>query len=185
MPQPSTPPEAAPSADAEIARRMAAGDRAALEEAYRRHRDRVFSTAYRLMADAGSAADLTHDAFVRAFERAAQYRGEAALGTWISRIALNLGLRQLRRERWLLRFAAERAWRAVPAEPAPAAAIDLDRALLRLPAALRTALVLVTLEGYPHAEAAAALGISEAACRQRVHRARAALAAELRPEEEE
>lgn len=185
VPQPEPPSHAPHSGDAEMARRLVAGDRAALDEVYRRHRDRVFTGVYRLVADAGTAADLTHDAFLRAFERSAQYRGEAGLGTWISRIATNLALRHLRRDRWLLRFAAERVWRAQPAEPTPAAAIDLDRALLRLSASLRAPLVLVALQGYSHAEAAAALGISEAACRQRVHRARGALAADLRPGEQE
>lgn len=185
VPQPEPPAQSAPADDAGVALRLAAGDRAALDETYRRHRDRVFTTVYRLVADAGTAADLTHDAFLRAFERSAQYRGEAQLGTWICRIAANLALKHLRRERWMLRFGAERLWRAVPAEPTPAVAIDLDRALLRLPASLRAALVLVALEGYSHADAAAALGISEAACRQRVHRARGVLAAELRPGGEE
>lgn len=183
VPQPE-PPHAPLFDDAGVALRLAAGDRSALDETYRRHRDRVFTCVYRLVADAGTAADLTHDAFLRAFERSSQYRGEAGLGTWICRIATNLALRHLRRERWMLRFGADRVWRAVPAEPTPAAAIDLDRALLRLPSSLRAALVLVALEGYSHADAAAALGISEAACRQRVHRARGALAAELGPGEE-
>lgn len=165
--------------DLALAERMAAGDRAAFAEVYTAHRDAVFTAAYRLVGHA--AADVTHDAFVQAFERAATYRGEAPLGGWIRRIAINLALKRLRRDRWLSRWTDR--WAAPRlARPTTADAIDLDRAIMALPATLRTPFVLHVVEGYPHAEIAERLGIGEAACRQRVHRARARLARALSEE---
>lgn len=153
--------------------------------AYLRHRDRVFTVIYRLVGDPSDAADLTHDAFVRAFEHAASFRGgESAVGTWLLRIAINVALAHRRRVRWFARFTHQPPSLPTSAPtvvgPVSSEALDLDRAIRGLPSALRTAFVLHTVEGYPYAEIASVLGTSEAPCRQRIHRARTQLAAALR-----
>lgn len=169
--------------DVELARRMAAGERTALAEAYDAHRDQVFTAAHRLV-DRSAAADVVQDAFLLAFERAASYRGDAPLGAWIRRIAINVALGELRRARWLDRFRSRPAEPPQPARPVSAEAIDLDRAIAALPETLRTVFVLHAVEGYSHEEIAGMLGIGEAACRQRLHRARTRLAARLERSEE-
>lgn len=169
-----------PSLDRELAQRMADGDRTALAEVYGTHSDQVFTAVRRLVEDA--APDLTHDAFIQAFERAASYRGEGPLGAWIRRIAINLALKRIRRDRWLSRW-RHSSTESRMARPTTADAIDLDRAISALPATLRTAFVLHVIEGYSHGEIARQLGIKEAACRKRVHRARVRLTEELLEEE--
>ena len=161
----------------ELVARLRRGQREAQGEAYLRYRDRVFSVVYRIVGRRAVAAELTHDAFLRAFERAAEFRGDCAFGTWVTRIATNLALGHLRRERWL-RFALPEDV-PEPVRPVSSAALDLDRAILALPDALRTVFVLHAVEGHSYAEVAVLLDISEAACRQRLHRARARLAAAL------
>ncbi|MBA4159270.1 MAG: sigma-70 family RNA polymerase sigma factor [Gemmatimonadetes bacterium] len=163
--------------DIEVATRIAAGDYVALAELYERHKDAIFTVAYRLL-DREAAADVVQDVFLLVSERAGSFRGDAPLGAWIRRIAVNLALRQLRRERWLLRFRIR--WiPPKPVGPALTEAIDLDRAIAQLPESLRAPFVLHVIEGYSHAETSELLGTSEAACRQRVHRARARLASVL------
>ena len=155
---------------------------AALGDAYRSHRDRIFTSVYRLVGSAATAADLTHDAFLRALEQIPRFRGEAALGTWIGRIAVNLALRHLHRERRMLvadPVALAALERPTLAAPSLAEALDLDRAIAALPDALRLVFVLHAVEGYTYAEVAAMLDTTEAACRQRLHRARVHLAAAL------
>jgi RNA polymerase sigma-70 factor (ECF subfamily) len=159
---------------------MMVEDRAALAEVYDEHKDMIFTAVYRLVGDV-AAADVTHDAFLLAFERAASFRGDALLGAWIRRIAVNLALRSLRQERWLDRFRGR--WISAPLTgPSPTEAIDLDRAIARLPESLRAPFVLHAIEGYSHAEISSLLSVSEAACRQRLHRARARLASVLSDE---
>ena len=168
--------------DAETARGIADGDRGALASAYEAHHARVFGTLYRLLGDPAAAADLTHDAFLRAWESAPRFRGEAGLGTWITRIGINLALKQLRRERWMAAFRQRELAEPAVARPVSLDALELDRAIRALPDTLRSVFVLHAVEGYPHPEVAALLAISEAACRQRLHRARMLLAATLAEE---
>jgi RNA polymerase sigma-70 factor, ECF subfamily len=170
--------------DAELSERMASGDMGALGEAYREHRDRIYTLVLRLVGDQAAAADITHDAFLRAYDRASQFRGRASLGTWICRIATNLGLRYLRRERWrLLPLTRSAEPFALPRGPVLIEVLDLDRAIAALPEKLRVVFVLHAVEGHSHAEIAQLLRISEASCRQRLHRARVQLASDLEAEE--
>lgn len=166
--------------DMSLARRMAAGDRSALGEAYAEWSGRVHTVVSRIAGC--DAEDVTHDAFMQAFQRAADYRGDGPLHAWIERIGVRLALRSLRRQRLLDRFAA-RFHTPVPAAPAPAEAVELDRRIRALPESLRTVFVLHAVEGYPHDEVARLVGITEAASRQRLRRARALLAAAFKQED--
>ena len=78
------------------------GDPAAERELYDRHVDRVYRLVYRMAGDAEQAREFTQDAFVRAFERLATFRGESAFSTWLGSIAISVtltGLKQ-RKRRW-------------------------------------------------------------------------------------
>ena len=64
-----------------------AGDPAAERRLYEAHVDRVYRLAYRMTGDDTLAQDCTQDTFVRVFDRLAEFRGEAALSTWIHSVA--------------------------------------------------------------------------------------------------
>ena len=64
---------------------------------YEAHVDRVFRLAYRMTGDADRAQDYTQETFIRAFERLAEFRGEAALSTWLGSIAISVTLNGLRK----------------------------------------------------------------------------------------
>lgn len=163
-----------------LAVRMAQGDLRALDEAYRRHADEVYSAVVRITGSA-DAGDVTHDAFLRAFERAHQFHGTGELGGWIRTIAVNLALQQVRTRKRHLGLLARR-WRKEPvlAHPAAAEAIELERAIADLPDTLRLAFLLIAVEGRTHEDVAAHLNISVSASRKRYQRAREALGAKLR-----
>jgi RNA polymerase sigma-70 factor, ECF subfamily len=158
--------------DVRLARRMAAGDRSALGEAYATWSSRVHSVASRIVGH--DAADVTHDAFMQAYERAGDYSGRGPLRAWIERIAVTLALKSLRRQRLFQGFAS-RTQLPVPATPVSAETAELETAIRELPDALRTVFVLQAVEGYTHDEVAAMLGITGSASRQRLRRARAML----------
>src|ERR1700750_273957 len=90
------PDEGAP-ADHELLRRHVAGDADAFGELFRRHRDRLWAVALRTVCDPDEAADALQDAMVSAFRRAADFRGESAVTTWLHRIVVNASLDRLRR----------------------------------------------------------------------------------------
>jgi RNA polymerase sigma-70 factor, ECF subfamily len=168
--------------DAELLRRHVAGDTEAFGELFRRHRERLWAVALRTLCDPDDAADALQDAMVSAFCRAADFRGESAVTTWLHRIVVNASLDRLRRR--VARPAAssgnEQAFEAVmAADPDPARAcdtrLDIDAALRTLPPQQRAALVLVDMLGFPVDAAAAILGISPGTVKSRCARARARL----------
>src|SRR4029077_11542850 len=90
------PDEGAP-ADHELLRRHVAGGADAFGELFRRHRDRLWAVALRTVCDPDEAADALQDAMISAFRRAADFRGDSAVTTWLHRIVVNACLDRLRR----------------------------------------------------------------------------------------
>ena len=159
------------------ANRAATGDQAAFERLYRRHVARIHTLARR-MAGPDAADDLTQDVFVRAWDKLATFRGESAFGTWLHRLAVNVVLSRRRSEKsertWILddEFAlADAATAAVH----PAARMDLDSAIARLPDGARKVFVLHDVEGWTHEEIAERMGLVPGTSKSQLSRARAAL----------
>jgi RNA polymerase sigma-70 factor (ECF subfamily) len=182
--------------DAELLRRHAAGDVEAFGLLFRRHKDRLWAVALRTTCDPEDAADALQEAMISAFRRAKDFRGDAAVTTWLHRIVVNAALDRLRRRpsrsvSWsgdpealeaLLAGNSHEPSTAVPSprSPAPSAdsvetRLDVDAALRLLTAEQRAALVLVDMLGYPVAEVAAILAVSEGTVKSRCARARARL----------
>jgi RNA polymerase sigma-70 factor (ECF subfamily) len=166
--------------DAELLRAHVAGEPDAFGELFRRHRDRLWAVALRTLTDREEAADALQEALLSAHRSAARFRGDSAVTTWLHRIVVNSCLDRLRRRR---------AHPTVPLEEQPgrgrepvAPAPDHDTVLLvrealaRLAPDQRTAIVLVDLQGYSVAEAAAILEVAEGTVKSRCARGRARLA---------
>src|SRR6059036_447141 len=83
------PASAAAESEAADVALAASGDARAFERLYRTHVSRIHSLCRRMM-DADQADDLTQDVFVRAWQKLGTFRGEAAFGTWLHRLAVNL-----------------------------------------------------------------------------------------------
>lgn len=179
------------SSDEELARHAAAGDHAAFAQLVARHESRIYGLARRLTGSPADAEDVLQETFVRVYRKLGTFRGEAQFSTWLFRVATNCALMARRRRRrqptvsldaYLPAF--ERGGRHVRAgDHGRAARAEelLDRrrltgalrpALERLPDRYRTPLVLKDLEDLETREVARVLGLTEAAVRQRVHRAR-------------
>jgi RNA polymerase sigma-70 factor (ECF subfamily) len=78
--------------EAALVARACSGEVAAFEQLYNRAGGRIFALCLRMSGDRDRAVELTHEAFVRAWERLGQYRGESAFTTWMHRLAVNLVL---------------------------------------------------------------------------------------------
>lgn len=176
---------AAVHGDELLVRRAQQGEVGAFEGLYRTHVGRVYAVCRRMTADPALAEDLTQEAFVRAWEKLATFRGESALSTWLHRLAVNVVLGHFRAaDRRGGRGVAED--RADPADaPAvtthPGAALDLERAIARLPQRARTVFVLHDVEGYRHEEVAALAGMAVGTSKAQLSRARRLLREVLSP----
>jgi RNA polymerase sigma-70 factor, ECF subfamily len=83
--------------DAELLRRHVAGDTEAFGALFLRHKDRLWAVALRTVCDPDDAADALQEAMISAFRRAADFRGESAVTTWLHRIVVNAAVDRLRR----------------------------------------------------------------------------------------
>ena len=165
----------AETADAALA---ASGDGSAFERLYRAHVSRVHSLVRRMMGTE-EADDVTQDVFVRAWQKLSTFRGEAAFGTWLHRLAVNviLARRTTRRTERSRYETAENALETLPwgRETDVAHAMDFEKAIDRLPDGAREVFVLHDIEGYRHEEIAALLKIVPGTSKSQLHHARMTL----------
>lgn len=158
-------------------------DPAAERELYDAHVDRVYRLAYRLAGDPDQAAEYTQDTFVRVFDRLGEFRGESALSTWITSIALSVaytGMRKIKRFRQRETDLDEAApMPSVRRQAEPDLKSRLASAIDALPEGYRTVFLMHDVEGYTHEEIGTALGIQEGTSKAQLSRARARLRAML------
>jgi RNA polymerase sigma-70 factor (ECF subfamily) len=154
--------------------RAARGDRRAFERVYRTHVARVHALVRR-MVGAEEAEEVTQDVFVRAWQRLGTFRGEAAFGTWLHRLAVNVVFdHRARMGRQRARFIGDdAALEAAPDRPRDAIErADFERGIDALPDGARLVLVLHDVEGYRHEEIAERLGVTVGTTKSQLHRAR-------------
>ena len=160
----------------------ASGDQRAFERLYRQHVARIHSLARRMVGNDGDPDELTQDVFVRAWERLGTYRGEAAFGTWLHRLAVNTILNWRRSEASGRRHLEDRAdVEAVPGarQGAGGEELDLEKAIAKLPPGAREVFVLHDVQGFRHEEIAAMTGVTTGTSKAQLHRARMLLRAQL------
>jgi RNA polymerase sigma-70 factor (ECF subfamily) len=157
------------------------GDGRAFERIYDRHVRRI-QGVFRHRCPPAEAEDLTQEVFIRAWQKIQTFRGEAAVATWLHRIAANLAVD-------MGRAARSRPVAATPAETclryvrAPSRSVidrlALSRAVRKLPRATRRVFILHDLEGHNHQEIAQMMSVPVGTSKARLHRARRALRREL------
>lgn len=193
----ATPQVQAAADERALARSIALGDQAAFAQLMRLHNQRLFRLARAALRDGSEAEDALQEAYVAAYRGFAQFRGDAAIGTWLARLVLNECLGRLRRGRRRDNIAhifapydqesLDRMGTSTLEGPDQAAAREQMRALLEknideLPDSLRIVFVLRCVEEASVEEVAACLGIAEATVRTRQFRARSLLRESLAKE---
>ncbi len=167
---------------------LKAGDRAACATLVRRFSPRIYRSVLKLVGDPEEAEEILQETFIRACQHIHQFEGRSSLGTWLYRIATNEGLMRLRRRK-LDTVSVDEPLELEGGEMMPRQLIDwdwnpehqvlnaelrqvMDEAIAALPETLRATFVLRDIEGLSTEETAQVLGISEAAAKVRLHRAR-------------
>ncbi len=168
--------------DDELIARVRAGEHRCFEPLMRRHNRRVFRATRSILKRDDEAEDVMQDAYVRAYEHLAEFRGAAAFSTWVTRIAVHEALARVRRER---RFHPA----PPPEEETTTMSTDLarspeqlandqelrivlERAIDALPDDFRIVFVMRAVEQMTGVETAECLGIPEDTVKTRLHRAR-------------
>lgn len=173
--------------DLELLRRFASGDAAAFEEIVRAYQGRIVTLCRYLLGNAADADDAAQDVFVKAFKNLRNFRPEAALYTWLYRIAVNTCIDRRRRPFFLSLFRADEGgegsgepFPGLQSEaPSPEQLVEsqqiseeIQRALKKLSPKLRAAIVLKEIEGLRYEEIAEVLEISLGTVKSRISRAR-------------
>lgn len=184
---------------ASLAARIASGDHAAFESLMRANNSRLFRVARAILKDDAEAEDALQDAYLDAYRRIADFRGDAHLTTWLTRIVINhalMRIRRQRRDRSVVPFeapgrvdgeqtmdVADVADNEAESQTETVMRSEVRRMLERrideLPVAFRTVFVMREVEDMTVDETAACLGIPAATVRSRLFRARALLRASL------
>ena len=171
--------------DHELLQAHVDGDPEAFAVLVTRHKDRLWAVALRTMRNPEEAADALQDGYISAFRRAATFRGESQVTTWLHRVVVNACLDRIRRNK-------VRAAGPLPENPDRAGELaavdngedpletkerraDVASALNQLNADQRAALILVDMEGYSVEEAAGILGCAVGTIKSRCSRGRAKL----------
>ncbi len=165
--------------DVELAALAAAGGRREFGELVRRHGSAVRGLLRRMGAQASEADDVAQDAFLQAFEKCAEFRGEGTFAAWVKRIAARL---YLKRKSKTARYVAEiESEEIAPVVDTPGL-VDLDEALKSLSETERLCVSLCHGAGLSHPEIAAALKLPLGTVKSHVKRGLDKLRARLQPE---
>lgn len=166
---------------------LRAGDRAAFAAMVEACSPKIYRLALRMMGDAGEAEDILQETFLNAFRALAEFEGRSQPCTWLYRIATNQALMRLRRktpERTAVELDTDPEsaptpreltdWCCLPEDEfmSSEAQAQLDQAVSQLSPALRATFILRDLQEFSTRETADILGISEAAVKTRLLRAR-------------
>ncbi|MEO6246516.1 MAG: sigma-70 family RNA polymerase sigma factor [Opitutaceae bacterium] len=185
-------------ADLDIVRRVQSGDVAAFDQLILKYRERVFGIVYHMTSNREDAADLTQDAFIKAFQSIHRFGGQSSFFTWQYRIAVNSTLSHLRTSKLRSFFSLERI---DSEEPVSKEIIDaltdksgadrdtfvhelqekLNDAMHKLSIKHRTVVTLFEIDGLSHQEIADVMECSIGTVRSRLHYAKQLLQSELQP----
>jgi RNA polymerase sigma-70 factor (ECF subfamily) len=184
-------PAASPDALEALIQRCLQGDQHAWETVVRQFRRRVFNVAYKFVGRHDEAEDLTQEIFLKVFRSLDTFDRRANFQTWLISVSRNLCIdhyRSVRKERQAIDRDVD-AGDLAPAsnDAGPMALMEqrdrvelLRRALARLPATLRTAVVMRDIQEHSYQEIAASLHLPEGTVKSRINRGRTELARQIR-----
>ncbi len=180
--------------DSELVCLCQRGDAAAFADLMRRHQSSAFKLALSILRDRQDAEDEVQNAFWKAYQHINQFQQDAKFSTWLTRIVVNQCLMRLRQTRRAKFFYVDDALACddimsfdLPDRgPTPEAQLGqsqvaevLKHEIRRIPPLLRTVFMLRDVEQLPMSDVADALGISVAAAKSRLLRARSELQARM------
>lgn len=172
-----------PQADRWLVDKVRAGDLGAYEMLIRRHRDRIYRIALRMLGSPADADDVAQEVVIQLWTAMTGFSGTSSFTTWLYRVVVNRCLNHRRGQRPTRELLDADHPREAGPERRVLAGEHLHAglaAIAALPEEQRVPLVLVQLEGLSYREAAAVTKVPEATVRGRLARARATLMTEMK-----
>jgi RNA polymerase sigma-70 factor (ECF subfamily) len=176
--------------DDELVRFAQGGENRAFDELVHRYQDKVYRLCYKILRHEDDAAEAMQDAFLSAYRGLKNFKAESTFSTWLYRVATNASLMKYRKRRDK-HVSLDQSqsqddeaepmqlpdWSAQPPEELLTAEMRevMAESIQRLPKELHEVFVRRDIEGLSNAEVGELLGLSVAAVKSRLHRARIAL----------
>lgn len=164
-----------------IAKLCSEHNRQAEDELYIQYAARLYTLCLRYCSNKEDARDLMQESFIKAFESISgfTYKGEGSLYAWISRIAVNMALNELKNRRWRF-ISLDMLPFDVPDDPPESLVTSIPEEVLfkmiaDLPAMKRAVFNMYCIDGYSHTEIASTLGITEKGSASALAKAKAEL----------
>ena len=180
--------------DEQLVKAAQKGDMEAFEELVSRHRDKIYARAFSMLRNEEDATDVSQEAWVKGWQRLAQFQGDASFATWMTRIVINLCLDLLRKQKRVRNESIEQmdeelggVERQMPViNPNPTERLErdelrkrIDQALAQLSYEHRTVLILHEFEDLEYKMIAKKMGCSIGTVMSRLFYARRKMAALL------
>ena len=178
-----------------VVQRVQAGDVAAFDHLILKYRERVYGMVYNMTSNREDAADLTQDAFIKAFQSINRFQGQSSFFTWLYRIAINSTLTHIRRNRLRSFFSFDKVDQDGQVSQIISQLTDkkdverdlfvselqekLNEAMQKLSIPHRTVVTLFEIDGLSHEEIAEIMNCSVGTVRSRLFYAKQLLQAEL------
>ena len=158
----------------DIVEQCKAKNRGAQLKLYKQYCDGMYCVAIRFLQNADDAEDVTQEAFIKAFQKIDQFKGEVTFGAWLKRIVINKSIDFLKAKQQKLVTLDEGYMHvAVDDDWSIEEGIRLDEvklAIEKLPEKYKYVVMMFLMEGFDHGEISQVLNISESACRTRLSR---------------
>ncbi len=190
-------PERQQEADSDwaVIQRVQGGSVADFDSLIRKYRERVYAIVYNMTSNREDAADLTQDAFIKAFQSIHRFQGQSSFFTWLYRIAVNGTLSHLRKNKLRTFFSFEKIHEEEKGGEVISQLTDksggdrelfvkelqekLNEAMQKLSIKHRTVVTLFEIDGLSHEEIADVMNCSVGTVRSRLHYAKQLLQSEL------
>ena len=164
---------------AELVEKCKANDRKAQMALYNRYSSGMYYVALRFVNSQADAEDIIQEAFIKAFQKIDQYKGEVSFGAWLKRIVVNRSLDFIKAQKENMVSLEEHHMHLVDDDDwtvdTDVGIKEVKNALEKLPDKYKHVVMLYLIEGYDHQEIASILDISETACRTRLLRGKGKL----------
>jgi RNA polymerase sigma-70 factor, ECF subfamily len=194
-------PEIIPKTDKNLLARLQSGDEQALSDLSDTYGSKIYQLAFRYLRNKEDAEEVTQDVLFKVYRKVGEFRGDAALSSWIYRITFNAAMSRLRTAQYQRAQAEDRREAAIDTDTMgePARPIDVAdwtdladervlrsqlrqrvfRAILALPAIYRAPVMLRDIQGMSTEEASAMLKVKDQTLKSRLHRGRLILRKQL------
>lgn len=158
----------------DIVEQCKANDRRAQLKLYKQYCDGMFCVAMRFLKNADDAEDVIQEAFIKAFQRIHQFKGDVTFGAWLKRIVINKSIDFLKAKKQKLveldesymHIEADEDWSIEEG----ISLAEVKNAIESLPEKYKYVVMMFLMEGFDHSEISQVLEITESACRTRLLR---------------